>query len=195
MSYPCTTRVFPERTLNVNSQKTQRYFNEGHLAAVPNSAGKCLPLAAGAAGVIYECIFFQLPIGGSVLHLFSSRSVLSTSGENASLMLNSFRISSGVLSVACERAWEWGGDRGRGGYPIEKEASAEFPISFGACIQKKITRLAAVQGDFVLVVNRGRGGSLHIFLLRHRCFSSRSYMNPHHTQVNTYREALARLRH
>ena len=41
----------------------------------------------------------QLPIGGSVLHLFSSRRVLSTSGENGSLMLNSLRTSSGVLSA------------------------------------------------------------------------------------------------
>ncbi len=40
----------------------------------------------------------QLPIGASVLHLFSSRRVRSTSGENGSLMLNSLLTSSGVLS-------------------------------------------------------------------------------------------------
>lgn len=63
-----------------------------------------LPIAAAAAAaaVIIRARLLQLPIGGSVLHLFSSRSVLSTSGENAPLMLNSLRISSGVLSVgAC----------------------------------------------------------------------------------------------
>lgn len=44
----------------------------------------------------------QWPAGGSVLHLFSSRSFRSTSGENASVMLNSRLTSSGVLSVQGE---------------------------------------------------------------------------------------------
>lgn len=53
----------------------------------------------------------QRATGGSVLHLFSSRSLRSTSGENSSVMLNSRRTSSGVLSASVPCEHERGGVR------------------------------------------------------------------------------------